>query len=174
MTLIRKNFWLLLIFIFSAQTFGMSEAAEDADSQVFKSLFVYNFIKNIQWPAQPASIQIGIVGDDESAFQAFDKMAKAKSKEGQQIIIRKFAEQDTSLPEVVYIPSGVSGDKTRSVIDKLKSKMTVLITEESDWVQKGAFISFKVLDNKLRFQINKDVFEKTGIKISSNLISMSI
>jgi hypothetical protein len=172
--LIEKKLLPLLLFFFCTQTFGTNEFAEDADGQVFKSLFVYNFIKNIQWPAQPSRIEIGIAGEDESAFIAFDKMAKAKSKEGQEIVVKKFEEEDSTLPEVIYIPSAVSGDKTRSLIDKVRTKSTVLITERSDWVHKGAFISFKVIDNKLRFQINKEVFEKTGIKISSSLVSMAI
>ena len=152
----------------------MNCLAQGESLSTYKSMFVYNFIKHIQWPSEAQSIQIGIIGSDDALVTAFEKMAKAKSTPAQQIIIKKITTSELNSCHMIYLATGTPASSLTEISAQLKQKPVVVITDQENLTQKGAFISFKLLENKLKFQINKDAFDRCGLKVSGALVSMAI
>jgi hypothetical protein len=144
------------------------------DLEVYKSMFVYNFIKHIQWPADISIVRIGITGSDADLKIAFEKMAKTKSTASQQIIIEKFEGNKVNDFQIIYFDSKAATSLFSEVIGLSRNMPIVLISENDAWIEKGAYISFRLVDNKLKFLINKGAFDKSGLRVSSALLSMSI
>ncbi|MFZ6013732.1 MAG: YfiR family protein [Bacteroidota bacterium] len=155
--------------------FSMTAMAQaDDEINAYKGMFVYNFIRYIQWPNNTENIQIGIVGSDEKILSAFGKLAKSKSPTGQQIIIKQVTPEESSNCNMLFISAKVSNGDILSIINQLKDLPIVVITDDENWIKKGAFLSFKIHGGKLRFQINKEAFDRTKMKVSSALLSMAI
>lgn len=168
----RKPLWLLVPIVL---VFATLRAEAQLDPvHALKSMFVYNFVKHIQWPddASTKIVQIGLIGADDGLMDAFEKMAKAKSTPAQQIVVKKTSATDGLDYQILYLASTQSADFNQ-VMAKIKQKPVVLVAEDDRFLQQGAFIAFKKVDTKLRFQINKEAFEKGGVKVSSTLISMA-
>jgi len=70
-------------------------------------------------------------------------------------------------------------DKTKSndfdfVNDKVKGKGTLVITDKFALGVKGSAINFKMVDNKLKFELNPKAIEASNLKVSGALTSMAI
>jgi hypothetical protein len=51
---------------------------------------------------------------------------------------------------------------------------TLTISEAPNLAEKGSAINFVILNNKLKFEINRNSIYKAGIKISAQLLKLAI
>ena len=116
----------------------------------FHSIFIYNFTKYIQWPAEQQSgdFVIGVLGNS-SILIDLEKMAANKSVGTQKIVVKRFKSvaEAGGVCHILFVPS--SGNYNfDDIYNKFKGKHTLLITEKSGLAQKGSGINFVLHNNK--------------------------
>ena len=139
------------------------------------SMLLYNFIKYIEWPAsdKTGDFVIGVIGD-ENVYNALNKWYGTKTKGTQKIIIKKFdGALDVTKCHVVYIASKKSNEF--DLVKNIASGQHILIvTDKPGLGKKGSNINFKMVNGKLKFELNKSSIEKSQLKVSSQLEKMAI
>jgi hypothetical protein len=154
-----------------------SEAAkiipEPPDEYALHTLYIFNFVKYVEWPvATTKSIRIGVVGN-QSAEETLAKMAKGRSSGPLEIsVINTKNDAELSSCQIIFIPSGNTSVAAK-LIESFSGKPILIVTEEADLTKKGASMSFKIVANKLRFQINEEVIKNNGLKIAGALLSLA-
>lgn len=147
-------------------------ATPPAEDYTIYSLFIYNFIRFTQWPSTEKAFTIGIT-DSGEANQAMQKMAKLKSSSTMEIaILNTLDESQLSKCQIIFV-TALNKDLALKLAKKLEDKPIMIVTEDSDLTQKGATFSFKVIEGKLRFQVNNESAKQKGLKISNSLLSMA-
>jgi hypothetical protein len=75
--------------------------------------------------------------------------------------------------QVVYV--GKSRSKEfENVKNSVTGKSILTITDGNGLAEKGSCINFKVIDGKLRFELNQGVVTGSNLKVSGQLSSMAI
>ncbi len=146
-----------------------------AQNEMFKALFMYNFTKNIEWPAtyKQGDFVIGILGN--SLIVAELKRIAVKKMTGNQPIkvVRFSSVGDIDKCNIIYIPPKSSG-KLQDVISKLKGQPTVIITDHAGLAKKGSCINYITVNGDQKFELNKTNIIKRGLKVTSFLLSLSV
>ena len=146
-----------------------------AQNEMFKALFMYNFTKNVEWPAdmKQGDFVISVLGDSPIIGE-LEKVASTK-KVGQQNIIVKKVDNAASIGKchILYLPSDKSGDFS-SVLSKVDGKPILLVTDKDGLAQQGACINYVTTSGKLNFEINKSRFQKQGLQMSGSLANLGI
>ncbi len=157
---------LLLIFL-SLGTFAQNER--------FKSLFVYNFTKNIAWPAdyQTGDLVITVLGNSP-IYPELQKNVEKKQIENQTVQVN----QATNLSSIgkcniLYIPAQQS-NLLGAAIKQLEGKPTVIVTEKSGLMSHGSDINIIQVDGKLQFEINLKQLNAKKLKASQSLSNLGI
>ena len=153
---------------------GPAFAQERSAEEVY-SMMVYNFTKYVQWPdhAGAGEFVIGVVGSNE-IYKTLSAWYSGKPRGSKTYVIKKFnSASEVTDCHVVYI------DKSKSsefdiVNEKVKGKGTLVITDKNGLGAKGSAINFKMIDNKLKFELNQKVIEASNLKVSGALTSMAI
>ena len=138
-------------------------------------MMVYNFTKYVQWPDHAAGGEfvIGVVGNTD-IFNTLNGWYGGKPRGTKTYIIKKFnSAADVTDCHVLYIDKSKSGEFD-NVNDKLKGKGTLIITDKSGLGMQGSSINFKIVDNKLKFELNQKAIEASNLKVSGALSSMAI
>ena len=136
------------------------------------TLYIYNFIKYAEWPSSTKVIKIGVVNNPEAEANLAE-MAKVKSNSTLAIeVVNSKSEADLSKCHIVFVPSN-STYMAPKLIETFNAQPILVVTEDADLTKKGACVSFKVVDNKLRFQINEDAIKTSGLKLSSAITSLA-
>jgi hypothetical protein len=138
-------------------------------------MMVYNFTKYVQWPDHAAGGEfvIGVVGNTDM-FNTLNGWYGGKPRGTKTYIIKKFnSAADVTDCHVLYIDKSKSGEFD-NVNDKLKGKGTLIITDKSGLGMQGSSINFKIVDNKLKFELNQKAIEASNLKVSGALSSMAI
>jgi hypothetical protein len=148
--------------------------AQDVNYKVH-AMFMYHFTKYVEWPDNKKSgdFVIGVYGNSE-IIKELESVASTKKAGTQTIVVKKIAnEADAALCHIVYVSQGQSGS-LETIIKAIGSKPVLLVTEKSGLSKKGACINFVIVDDKLRFEINKSAIESRNLKISSDLLKLGI
>ena len=147
--------------------------AQDVDYKAY-SLFVYNFMKYIEWPDISGDFTIGVMGDSP-VVKELESLAKTKKAKGKNIIIKKIATPEEALNcNLVYVCSGKSSS-AKLINEKVKGKSILVVGEREGLAKKGAALSFITLDDDvLKFEINKIVLEQNKLKIPSVLSNLGL
>ena len=149
--------------------------SQDRPMHEVHSMMVYNFTKYVQWPdhAGGGEFVIGVVGNTD-IYNTLNGWYGGKPRGTKTYIIKKFnSAADVTECHVLYIDKSKSGEFD-NVNDKLKGKGTLIITDKSGLGEQGSSINFKLVDNKLKFELNQKAIEASNLKVSGALSSMAI
>jgi hypothetical protein len=149
--------------------------SQDRPMHEVHSMMVYNFTKYVQWPDHAAGGEfiIGVVGNSD-VYNTLNGWYGGKPRGTKTYIIKKFnSAADVTECHVLYIDKAKSGEFD-NVNGKLKGKGTLIITDKSGLGEQGSAINFKLVDNKLKFELNQKAIEASNLKVSGALSSMAI
>ena len=153
---------------------GVAYAQERPTHEIHAAM-VYNFIKYVQWPdeGQGGEFVVGVIGDD-NVFNTLKSWYDGKPKGGKKYVIKKLASaEESSGCQVVYV--GRSKNKDFETIKaSTLGKSILTVTDGNGMGKKGSCINFKVIDGKLKFELNQGTVSGSNLKISSQLSSMAI
>ncbi len=147
--------------------------AQETDYKAY-TLFIYNFMKYVEWPeAQSKGDFVLAIMGDSPIQKELAALAAAKKIKGRNIIIRKCATvEDTYGSHLVFVPNSKSS-LVKTLKEQTKDKPVLIVGEREGLAKKGASLSFVTLDDdELKFDINKKEIEQHQLKISSQLVSL--
>lgn len=149
--------------------------AQETDYKAY-TLFVYNFMKYVEWPeAQNKGDFIIAVLGDSPISKELQTLASGKKLKGRNIVLKKCNSfEETAGCHLLYISSSKS-NMVKALKDQIKDKPVLIVGEREGLAKKGAGLSFVTLEeDELKFDINKKEIELHQLKISSSLISLGI
>jgi len=168
-----KQFLKSLLLMGLALLFSVNVQAQDRD-YTYKAIFVYNFIKYIEWPSNEQTFKIGVLNGTPELMASFKKMIAKKSGEGHQLVLENYSSAAAAGNcQLLFIPDNQSNTLSE-VSAKLTGKPTLIVTESDGLIKKGSGINFIVVDGKLRFELNRSTLKKADLKVSSNLLGLAI
>ena len=175
-TSITINIKSKLILLVCAITFaGSNLFAQERTIDDIHSMMVFNFIKYVQWPNadKAGEFVIAVVGNEE-VYSKLNAWYAGKPNGSKTYVIKKFTSaNDVTDCQVVYIDKSKSGEFD-AINAKMKGKSTLIVTNKNGLGSKGSCINFKTVDDKLKFELNKNAMEASNLKVSSSLTTMAI
>lgn len=157
--------WVTLLMPAAAQTPSLEYAV--------KAAYLTKFIPFIQWPdavfASPAApVTICVLGNDPFGA-SLDKAATGAKPVERPIIVRRLTEPDPAC-QLLFVGGGDPA-VTDSALQAMKGRAVLTVTD-TDAVARGV-ISFAVVGNRVRFDIDDSLAAEGGLTISSKLLSLA-
>jgi hypothetical protein len=165
-------YWkLCLVLALAWGIIGNAYAETDSESAV-KIGFLYNFFKFIDWP-KSADTSAGYrlcTTDDNSLGNSLlaiqDKFIKNKPLS----IKRGVSGEELKNCHMVFI--GVNED-TGKYISNLQGFAVVTVSDKPDFINQGGMIGLVQYNNRLAFEVDLDVADAVGIRISAKLLELA-
>jgi hypothetical protein len=141
-----------------------------------KAAFLYNFAKFVDWPASafagPESPFVLCVVGTEPFISARETLA-GKSIKGRKVLVRRI---DTMVGarqcNMIYLASTDDGGFS---LEPTQLKAAVLTVGESeDFLRRGGIINLTVVNNKIRFEIDRDSGERLGFRFRAQLLQRAL
>jgi len=149
--------------------------AQDVDYKAY-TLFVYNFMKYVEWPeAQSKGDFVVCIFGESPVQKELAGLAASKKLKGRNIVIKNISKpEDAAGCQLLYVSASKSGN-IKALKEQMAGKPILIVGEREGLAKKGAELSFVTLeDDGLKFDINKKEIEQHQLKISSQLISLGI
>lgn len=148
----------------------------NAQTQIARAqaMFIYNFSRLIEWPAnyKSGTFVIGILGSSgiQEQLQGYTNGKRVGS---QPIAVKTFnSPSDISTCHILFVPFN-NTKQMPNIVSSIQGQSTLVITEKSGAINSGSAINFVVVGDKLKFELNSGNAIKYQIKISSKLNEMA-
>ena len=165
-----KNLYILLIYTFLI----IPTAIKAQVNYKIHSLFVYKFTQYIEWPAGSNSgdFTIGVVGSSPIMAE-LEQIASSRKVGSQAIVVKKISANDAVKCQMVFVTESSNGQLS-DILSKVKGKPILLVSETDGAGKKGAGINFIIVDDKMKFELNKNAITDQGLKVSGDLLKLAI
>ncbi|MFH1320992.1 MAG: YfiR family protein [Bacteroidota bacterium] len=140
-----------------------------------KVMFIYNFTKYIEWPAEykKGDFVIGMLGTS-SLYPELQKMKLNKKRGNQSFEIIKYSSVDAIEKCHILFIAKESSDLLNSSANILNGKCTLIVTEKPGLIDKGTAINFVITNNKQGFELNRDIVKDHGLSLSASLVAFAV
>lgn len=155
----------------------LPDQSEEANTKL-KAIYINNFIKYIEWPEdyKQGNVLVGVLGSNAILNTELQKTAESNNKkpENRKIEITNLAgSADAAKCHIVYILPDNSS-QLNDVVAKVKNKSTLIVTEKPGMTEQGAGINFVIVENKLKFELNRQNIENHKLKVAAQLVNFAV
>ena len=168
----------LLLALFCLKAVGAQSAPDGATlERSVKAAFLVKFLGYVDYPDNVAPgagepLVIGVLGADDVA-EELRRITTGRSMNGRAVAVRKLRAGDAlGKVHLLFI-----GDDDLADIDKALAavrQMPVLtVTEIGRNVRQDSVINFRVVEERVRFEVSLDAAEKNNLKLSSRLLAVA-
>ncbi|HEX4119132.1 MAG TPA: YfiR family protein [Verrucomicrobiae bacterium] len=167
------SLWLLL-FCGICQA-GLADGA--AREYEVKAQCLYHFAKYVDWPTngfpnEGAPIYIGVIGNDQFA-ETLKAAVIGKNVNGHPLAIQVVERGgDASKCQILFV-SYTENKRLDRILAPINSSPVLTVGEGNTFGQGGGIISFVIRNQRIRFDIDLTAAKRSGLKISSKLLSLA-
>lgn len=176
----RGNRWILLVLIFleTGMICGRDSFAQSRE-YLLKAGFLEKFTHFVEWPglkpdnASSETFKIAVIGEnkfDNSLEEIFDKV-KVKNRTPE---IRYISSVGEIADCMILFISGKMENKLDEILRYTTGKPILTISENNGYGRKGTIINMVLVNDYIRYEINRNTLEKSGLKMSSLLLESAI
>jgi hypothetical protein len=161
-----------LIFAFLI-TFSFTGKAIEDVSQA-QAMFIYNFLRHINWPANTVGDKfvIGVYGNSQTYNQLvnFTKDRKIGTKSIE--VIKVVGIEEATKCQLLFVAASKSS-QISEIKNSIGSSSCLIVSEKSGTLDSGSAIEFLIVDDHLKFKINQLNVKQQKLVVSKALIDMS-
>jgi uncharacterized protein DUF4154 len=142
-----------------------------------KAVFLFKFLNYADWPPTAftdanAPYVIGIYGADAMASD-LAQLAEGRTVSGRSVEVRRLRRTD-SLAGVHVLFVGAADAAQLPALARAALRQPLLVVSEGEGaLDAGSAISLLVVDGRVRFDVALDAADKSGVHLSSRLLSVA-
>jgi hypothetical protein len=170
---IRLFLLALLLLAFSCLTVGAQQGGPaPVMERSVKAAFLYKFLGYLEFPSDPGpSLVVGVLGADEVAAE-LAQITNGRNVGSRSISVRKLSEGD-SLAGLSLLFVGADATLPAAALRAAEKNGIVTVTEQENGLQIGSVINFRLVDERVRFEVSLPAAERCNVRLSSRLLSVA-
>jgi hypothetical protein len=168
------SFFLLPLFLSGCVTQFGKPTAEYRQ----KANDLINFGQFVEWPPSPfagskAPVVIGLLGGNPFGDE-LEKMAAKGNINGRPIVVERMTPfSNLKKCQILFIDRAVTS-RLPLIFDSLGNAPVLTVGETDGFLKAGGMINFVTKNGNVRFEIAPARAQKTGLKMSSRLLTMAV
>ena len=135
-----------------------------------KAVYLFNFVKFIEWPAKAESGPLTICVAEHNPFgDALIEAVRGELVNDRPVTTRVIKAPDPAC-HVVFVPQSA---KAKPYLDAARATPTLTVGEAPGFIREGGIVSFILDQGKVRFEIDPMAAENARLRISSHLLRLA-
>lgn len=153
-----------------------NSAASQGIERRVKAAFLYKFLGYAEFPPGAfvdagSPVTIGVIGADDMAAE-LARIVSGRTVHNRPVLVRVLREPELGTPVHLLFVGGLDAGRVGRIVRAAGNAMLV-VTECDDGLQQGSAINFRIVDERVRFDVALDAAERNGIKLSSRLLTVA-
>jgi hypothetical protein len=163
---------ILLLLVLSPAT-----VYPQAGEYELKAAFLYNFTQFVEWPesafsAPDTPFQLCIVGEDPFG-RVLDDIVTTEFVNQHPIVVRRIQNvENTPACHMIFVSENTN-IPFESVLDAIGDLPVLVVGDLPQFAEKGGTIAFRLVNRRIRLEVNLSAARMANLKISSKLLRLS-
>jgi hypothetical protein len=166
----------------------LAEMADEADAAAVhdepdtpsatsvKAGFLYKFLGYVDFPAGPldpgAPYVVGVVGAEDIAAE-LTRLTAGRLVNNHAVVVRKMQGVDPSGGLHLLFIGAAEGADEAALVKAAQPAGVLTVTESPTGIESGSVINFRLVDERVRFEVSLAAADKGRLKLSSRLLSVA-
>jgi hypothetical protein len=172
---VGRRTWIIALALAAASAPPLWSQSDPASSEHrLKAAFVYRFPQFVEWPAnvldQRATLDICVASPNPFGSTLEDLVA-GETLNGRRLAVRQVDRRDTMDGcRVLYVP----GDSAEAALARVADRPVLTVGESPRFLDEGGVILLRLVDRRVRFEVNAIAAERAGLRLSSQLLRLAL
>jgi len=164
---------ILIALLFSLTLSSAAKASGNLSN--VEAMFIYNFLRHVNWPENTGSDKfiIGVYGTSDIYDQLVQYTSNRKVGTKSIEIVKVNSPADALLCQLLFVPTSHTSS-IASIKSQLGNRACLIVGEKEGSTAYGSHIEFVLQDNTLKFRINEERAKQQNLLLSKSLIDMAI
>lgn len=168
--------WLALAGALLAAAAAQAQPGGAALELSVKAAFMYKFLSYAEFPASAfgdaaAPVLIGVAGSDEMAAE-LGRIVAGRTVNNRPVVIRQFKDGDNiGAVHLLFVAGADCGHAARLL--RQAPPPVLAVTECGSGPPAGSVINFRIVEERVRFDVSLEAADKNNIKLSSRLLTVA-
>ncbi|USX24878.1 YfiR family protein [Oxalobacteraceae bacterium OTU3CINTB1] len=166
----------LAAFSDSAASATLQDQLYAASPTSVKAGFLYKFLGYVDFPAGPLDpgtpYVVGVVGADGIAAE-LTRLTAGRLVNNHAVVVRKMQGHDPSGGLHLLFIGADEGADEAALVKAAQPAGVLTVTESATGIESGSVINFKLVDERVRFEVSLAAADKGRLKLSSRLLSVA-
>lgn len=142
-----------------------------------KAAFMVKFLGYAEFPASAfgdaaAPVLIGVAGSDDMAAE-LGRIVAGRTVNNRPVVIRHFKDGDNIGAVHLLFVAGADCGLAARVLRQAPPGPVLAVTECGSGLLAGSVINFRIVEERVRFDVSLDAADKNNIKLSSRLLTVA-
>lgn len=142
-----------------------------------KAAFLYKFLGYTEFPANAfadaaAPVVIGVIGADDVAAE-LARVVSGRSAIGRPVTVRVVDEGEAPGQVHLLFVGGTDSARVREALRGARGSPMLLVTETEHGLLYGSVINFRIVDERVRFDVSLEAADRNSVKLSSRLLTVA-
>jgi hypothetical protein len=156
---------------------GTSTSAVAIEERV-KAASLYKFLNYVDWPPTSfakgdSAYVIGVVNADDIADE-LARISAGRSTNNRPVTIKKLHIGDPLNGIHVLFIGRAEKARQPQLLKQSQPYPILVVTETDGALAQGSMINFRVVDDRVRFEVALDAVEKSGLKLNSRMLAVAL
>ncbi len=140
-----------------------------------KAAFLYNFAKFVEWPptADGKAPLIILVFGRNPFGAALERTVSGKAIGDRLLVVRRTSRVQELMPCHLLFIGAEQNQRMPEILKAIGEGGVLTVSEMEDFLELGGTVELVLDDNKVRFAVNLEAARRSGLKISSKLLSLA-
>jgi hypothetical protein len=165
-----------LMLVAAIRPAAAAALADEATEAQVKAAFLLNFAKFGEWPPIPADLPIVVcVLGDDAIVTSVVNLTSHETLAGRRVEVRRQTPSNWAAADschVLFIARERLGDAART-LTKIRTEPIMTISDAPQFASNGGIIELYVDHDHMKFAINLDALERSGLHLSSRLLGLA-
>ncbi len=160
-----------LLAALSCLAVGADGPAATGVERGVKAAFLYKFLGYVEYPQDAGPLVVGVAGADDIGAELV-RLTTGRSVGGRPVAVRTVREGEP-LAGLHMLFIGADAPRSMSLLRAAQQQGVLTVTESDNGLQQGSVINFRLVEERVRFEVSLPAAEKSGLKLSSRLLSVA-
>lgn len=167
------------VLLYLAAAFAPDAKAQGLPSEdAVKAAYLVKLRHYVEWPPRvlpPGESRtiIGLVGA-EAVFDHLVQMPAVRDPGKAGLTVRRLRLGDSIAGiNILFVDDSVWG-RAGAMVSQAKSQSTLVVSESDAALYAGSVINFRLVDERIRFEVSLEAADKSNLKLSSQLLTLAM
>jgi YfiR/HmsC-like len=150
---------------------GSAVAGPNLERSV-KAAYLFKFLGYVEFPADPgAALVVGVMAADDVAAEV-TRLTAGRTVNGRPVTVRTLRDGDpTTGLQMLFV--GAAAERPVQTLRSAAQNGVLTVTDDENGLQQGAIINFRLVEDRIRFEVSLPAAERSNLKLSSRLLSVA-
>src|SRR5882724_5191380 len=155
---------------------GNAATTQESLEYAVKGAFLFKFGAFVEWPSSAfpnpdAPFVIGILGDDPFGA-SLDQIVQGRTVQGRVVVIQRLQRVEQAKDVHILFIARTERERAEQIAASLRGNSVLTVSDVDHSPRPVGVINLVTVDNKVRFEIDEDMAQRAGLKLSSKLLSL--